>query len=164
MYHWMVYLHVLATFAFLLTHGVSSVVALRLRNQRDPALARAWLELNANSVVVTVFYGSLLMLLVTGVISGFMGDWWGRGWIWLSLVLLIGIIVSMYLIGSRYYSRVRKALGMAWFDGRREHPPGDPAPAEEIEALFANGPAITLAIIGFGGIAVILWLMMFKPF
>ncbi len=164
MYQWLVYIHVLATFAFLLTHGVSSVVALRLRKQRDPAVARAWLELNASGGVVAALYGSLLMLLVSGIISGFLGDWWGRGWIWLSLVLLIGIIVSMFLIGSRHYSRVRQALGMAWFDGRKEHPPGEPAPAEEIEALLAKAPAITLAVIGFGGIAVILWLMMFKPF
>lgn len=164
MYHWLVYIHVLATFAFLLTHGVSSVVALRLRHQRDPALARAWLELYASGGVVAVFYGSLLVLLVSGVISGFMGDWWGRGWIWLSLALLIGIMVAMFFIGSRNYSQVRKALGMAWFDGRKEHPAGEPASVEEIEALLANAPAITLALIGFGGIAVILWLMMFKPF
>ncbi len=164
MYHWLVYLHVLATFAFLLTHGVSSVVALRLRRQRDPAVARAWLELNTSGGMMAALYGSLLVLLVSGIISGFMGDWWGNGWIWLSLVLLIGIIVSMFLIGSRHYSLIRKALGMAWFDGRKAQPPVAPASAEEIEALLAKAPAITLAVIGFGGIAVILWLMMFKPF
>ncbi|HOU41422.1 MAG TPA: hypothetical protein PK829_09150 [Promineifilum sp.] len=164
MYHWMVYIHVLATFAFLLTHGVSSVVALRLRRQRDPAVARAWLQLNASGGFVAVFYGSLLTLLVSGVISGFMGDWWGNGWIWLALALLIGIIVAMFVIGTRHYGRVRRALGMGYFDGRQEQPAGEPAAAEEIDALLANAPAITLAAIGFGGIAVILWLMMFKPF
>lgn len=164
MYHWMVYVHVLAVFAFLLAHGVSSAVALSLRSRRDAPLARAWLELSASNGVMGVLYGSLLTLLTTGVVSAFMGDWWGRGWIWLSLVLLIGIIVAMYLIGSRHYSQVRKALGMAYFDGRKAQPAGDPAPAEEIEALLANAPAITLAVIGFGGIAVILWLMLFKPF
>ena len=115
-------------------------------------------------LIYGVLYGSLLALLVSGIISGFMGDWWGRGWIWLSLVLLIAIIVTMFLIGSRHYSRIRKALGMAWFDGRKEHPAGEQASAEEIGALLAKAPAITLAVIGFGGIAVILWLMMFKPF
>ncbi len=164
MYHGLVYIHVLATFAFLLTHGVSTVVALRLRSQRDPALARAWLELNASGGVLAVFYGSLLTLLVSGVISGFLGDWWGYGWIWLSLALLIGIIVSMFLIGTRHYGRVRQALGMAWFDGRKSQPPGNQSSVEEIEALLAKAPAVTLAVIGFGGIAVILWLMMFKPF
>ena len=87
-----------------------------------------------------------------------------RGWIWLSLLLLIGIIVAMFIIGSKRYSLVRKALGMAWFDGQKGHPAGEPAPVEEIQALLANSPAITLTVIGFGGIAVILWLMMFKPF
>lgn len=164
MYQWLVYIHVLATFAFLLTHGVSSVVALRLRNQRDPAVARAWLELNTSGSVIAVLYGSLLVLLISGIISGFMGNWWGQGWIWLSLLLLIGIIVAMFIIGSKHYSQVRKALGMAWFDGRKEHPAGEPASAEEIEALLTKAPAITLTVIGFGGIAVILWLMMFKPF
>ena len=164
MYPWMVYIHVLATFAFLLAHGVSSVVALRLRRQRDPAVARAWLQLNASGGFVAVFYGSLLTLLVSGVISGFMGDWWGNGWIWLALALLIGIIAAMFVIGTRHYGRVRRALGMAYFDGRQEHPASEPAAAEEIDALLVSAPAITLAAIGFGGIAVILWLMMFKPF
>ena len=164
MYSWLVYIHVLATFAFLLAHGVSSVVALRLRRQRDPALARAWLQLNASGGFVAVFYGSLLLLLITGIISGFMGDWWGQGWIWLSLALLIGIIVGMFFIGTRRYSRLRQALGMPWFDGRKEHPAGEPAPIEEIHALLADSPALALTVIGFGGIAIILWLMMFKPF
>lgn len=164
MYNWMVYLHILATLSFLIVHGVSSVVAWRLKSQRDPATARAWLELNTSGGVIGVFYGSLLVMLISGVVTGFMGDWWGRGWIWLSLAMLIGIIVAMFLIGSRHYSRVRRALGMAWFDGRRSHPPGDPAPAEEVEALLAKAPAVSLAVIGFGGIALILWLMMFKPF
>lgn len=164
MHHWMVYIHVLATFAFVMTHGVSSVVSLRLRSQRNPEMARAWLELNASDRLYGVLYGSLLMLLVSGVISGFTGDWWGRGWIWVSLLLLILIIVAMFMIGSRHYSQLRKALGMPWFDGRKGHPAGDQASAEEIEALLAKSPAFTLTAIGFGGIAIILWLMMFKPF
>jgi hypothetical protein len=164
MYPWMVYLHMLATLAFLIVHGVSSVVAWRLKSRPDPATARAWLELNTSGVVIAVFYGSLLVLLISGVVAGFMGDWWDRGWIWLSLALLIGIIVGMFLIGTRRYSRLRQALGMPWFDGRREHPAGEPAPLEEIHALLAGSPALALTVIGFGGIAVILWLMIFKPF
>lgn len=164
MYSWMVYIHVLATFAFLITHGVSSVVSLRLRHQRDPAQARAWLELYASPGVYKILYGSLLVLLLSGIIGGFMGKWWSYGWIWLSLLLLVGIIAAMFLIGGKYYTRLRKALGMFWFDRGKVQPPVEPAPAEEIEALLANAPAVSMAVIGFGGIAVILWLMMFKPF
>ncbi len=164
MYPWMVYLHVLATLTFLFAHGVTSIVAWRLRSRPDAATARAWLGLYAAGGYVALFYGSLLVLLISGIAAGFMGDWWGRGWIWLSLVLLIGIMVGMYLIGTRRYGRLRQALGMPWFDGRREHPAAEPAPIEEIHALLAASPALALTVIGFGGIAVILWLMMFKPF
>ncbi len=164
MYPWMVYLHVLATLTFLFAHGVTSIVAWRLRGGPDPATARAWLGLYAAGRYVMLFYSSLLVLLGTGVVAGFMGDWWGHGWIWLSLALLIGIIVGMFFIGTRHYGRLRRALGMPWFDGRREHPAGEPAPIEEIQALLAHSPALALTVIGFGGIAVILWLMMFKPF
>lgn len=45
MYPWMVYLHVLATLTFLFAHGVTSIVAWRLRGGPDPATARAWLGL-----------------------------------------------------------------------------------------------------------------------
>jgi hypothetical protein len=53
---------------------------------------------------------------------------------------------------------------MEWFDGRRGHPAELPAPDEEIQAMLVKSPAYALAAIGFGGIAAILWLMMFKPF
>lgn len=165
MYHWMVYLHVLATFTFLLTHGVSSFVALRLRGQRDPALARAWmLVYYDNGLYYAVLYGSLLILLITGIVSAFMGKWWGHGWIWLSLALLIGIIVSMTFFAATHYTKIRKALGLPYMERWKSQPAIDPASQEEIEALLASSPAIILAMIGFGGIAVILWLMMFKPF
>jgi hypothetical protein len=164
MYHWWVYIHVLATLTFLFAHGISSIVAWRLRGRPSPATARAWLELYAVGRYFLLFYSSLLVLLVSGVVAGFMGDWWGHGWIWVSLALLIGIIVSMYILGSTYYGRVRRALGMPYFDGRRTHPAEEPAPVAEIEALLAKSPALALTVIGFGGIALILWLMMFKPF
>jgi multisubunit Na+/H+ antiporter MnhB subunit len=164
MYPWMVYLHILAVAAFLLAHGASSVISLRLRSEPDPDLARAWLQLTASNLVFGALYASLLLLLVTGVIAGLMGHWWRHAWIWLSLFLLIAIVVAMFFIGSRYYSKLRKALGMPYFDGRREQPATDPAPEAEVAALLANSPAISLTVIGFGGIALILWLMMFKPF
>lgn len=164
MYSWLVYLHVLATLTFLFAHGVTSIVAWRLRGAPDPALARAWLELYAAGRYFTLLYGSLVVLLLSGVVAGFMGRWWGEGWIWLSLALLAGIIIGMYALGTNHYSKLRRALGMPWFDGRRAHSPEPPAPAAEIESLLAKSPALALTIIGFGGIALILWLMMFKPF
>lgn len=164
MYPWMVYLHILATFTFMLAHGVSSVVSWRLRSQRNPATVRAWLELYANNGVYAVLYSSLLVLLVTGVVAGFMGNWWGQGWIWASLILLVAMIFAMYALGSSHYNKVRQAVGMAYFDGRKEIPAQEPLPDEEIAALLQRSPTVILTVIGYGGIAVILWLMRFKPF
>lgn len=164
MYPWVVYLHVLATLTFLFAHGVTSIVAWRLRGVPDPATARAWLGLYAAGRYFMLLYGSLLVLLISGVAAGFMGQWWDEGWIWLSLALLIGIIIGMYVMGTNHYSKLRRALGMPWFDGRKGHPASEPASIEEIHALLAGSPALALTVIGFGGIAVILWLMMFKSF
>lgn len=131
MYHWLVYIHVLATFAFLLTHGVSSVVALRLRRQRDPAVARAWLELNTSGSMVAALYGTLLTLC---------SQWHrqrlpGR---------LVGPGLDLALPGPAHrHHRVHvphrfpplqpraSGVGHGLVDGRKEHPPGEPAPAED---------------------------------
>ena len=42
--------------------------------------------------------------------------------------------------------------------------PIEPSSAEEIDALLSQGNPVLLTIVGFGGIVVIAWLMMFKPF
>ena len=162
MYPWIVFLHVIAVFGFLLAHGASASVAFRVRSERNLDRLHALLELSGASQ--GVMYASLGLLLLTGIIAGFMGNWWSRGWIWLSLGLLIAIMVAMYALGSNYYGKVRKATGLEFMDGMKPHPPMEPVGAEEIDALLASGRPMLIAVIGFGGIAVIAWLMMFKPF
>jgi len=162
MYPWLVFLHVIATFGFLLAHGASASVSFRLRSERNLDRLRALIELSAGSY--GVMYASLGLLLLTGIIAAFMGNWWGRGWIWLSLGLLVAIMVAMTTLGSGYYGQVRKAAGLQFMEGTRPHPPLEPASPEVIDALLARGRPMLIAVIGFGGIAVIAWLMMFKPF
>jgi hypothetical protein len=58
-------------------------------------------------------YVSLLVILVSGVAAGFMGDWWGRPWIWISIGLLLAIATAMYLVGTKYYIQVRHAVGQS---------------------------------------------------
>jgi len=162
MYPWLVFLHVIAIFGFLLAHGASASVSFRLRSERNLDRLRALIELSAGSY--GVMYASLGLLLLTGIIAAFMGNWWGRGWIWLSLGLLVAIMVAMTALGSRYYTQVRKAVGVEYMEGMKMQPPLDPASPEVIDALLARGRPMLIAVIGFGGIAVIAWLMMFKPF
>jgi hypothetical protein len=156
------FVHVIGVFAFLMAHGVSAGVAFRLRSERSLERIRALLELSANSY--GVMYLSLLVFLVSGIVGGFAGQWWGKGWIWISLGLLIAIVVAMGWLGSGIYGSARKAVGLPFMENFKPQAPIEPAGAQEIDALLAKGNPVLLAIIGFGGIAVIAWLMMFKPF
>jgi len=163
MYQWLTFLHILGVFGFLLAHGASASVAYALRQERNHERVRALLTLSATSY--PLMYLSLLILLVTGIIVGLMGDWWGRGWIWTSLILLIAIIVAMSVLGSNKLSVLRKALGLPYFERGKTQPAIAPASAQEIDAILAKeGNPHLLTTIGFGGIAVVAWLMMFKPF
>jgi hypothetical protein len=46
---------------------------------------------------------SLLVVIVTGVWMAFAGHWWGRGWIWTSLGVLVILLSAMGFIARRYY-------------------------------------------------------------
>jgi hypothetical protein len=162
MYNWIVYLHLLGIFGFLLAHGASASAAFALRRERNLDKVRALLELSAGSI--GVMYLSLLVLLASGIIAAFMGNWWGRGWIWVSLALLIVILVAMGAMGSRYYGEARKLAGLPYFAGRKVQPPLPAASPDEVFAVLARANPVLLTVIGLGGFAIITWLMRFKPF
>ena len=162
MYQLLALLHIVGVFGFLMAHGISAGVSFALRSERSLERVRALLMLSAASY--PVMYGSLLLLLLVGVVLGFMGNWWGQAWIWLSLILLIAIVVLMSHFGSRIYGGARKLTGLPYMERGKIQPPVEPASAEEINALLDKGNPLLLTIIGFGGIVVIAWLMMAKPF
>lgn len=162
MYGWVVFLHVIGVFGFLMAHGVSAGVSFRLRKERNREHIRLLLDLSASTAAV--FGVSFLLLFITGIIGGFMGNWWSKLWIWVALGLLIAISVVMSALGQRYYHRLRKAVGLPYMEAMKQHPPSEPASDEEIAAIAASGRPMLLAVIGFGGIIIITWLMKFKPF
>jgi hypothetical protein len=155
MYPWVVFLHIAGVFGFLLAHGASVAVLFKIRKERDREKIRTLLELSGASMVG--FYASIIVLLAAGVIAGFLGNWWGMLWIWLSLGLFLAISALMYPLGTRYFRKISDAVTL--------RPSGAPmASDEEIESLLRSARPILIAVIGFGGILVILWLMLFKPF
>src|SRR5262245_16299916 len=110
MYGAIVFLHVAGVFILLLGHGGSANAAFQLKRERNLDRLRALLDLSI--VSYSGMYPGLLLLLRTGTIAGFMGSHWGRGWIWASIILLVALIVFMGTYGSRYYGRVRTAVGL----------------------------------------------------
>jgi hypothetical protein len=162
MYQWIVYLHVIGVFGFLLAHGVSASVSFRLRTERNAERIRALLDLSSNSL--TLMYASLLLLLTSGIVAGFVGNWWGRGWIWAALGLLIVILIAMFFMGTGYYNKVRQAVGLPYFDGRSAHAASEPASGKELARVLDAGNPVLLGALGGGALIVLLWLMIFKPF
>jgi hypothetical protein len=53
---------------------------------------------------------------------------------------------------------------MPYFDGRRGQPAGAPASEADLQAAIAGVRPAEIAATGIIPIALILWLMMFKPF
>jgi hypothetical protein len=162
-YDWWVFLHIAGAFGFLMAHGVSAGIALKLRRERELERIRALLDLSVASV--GALYGSLLVLLAGGIVAGFVGHWWGSGWIWTALGVLVALMVAMYALASTYYNRVREAAGVQNYDQRKKGiDPGPPAPPEELAALLRSARPLVIAGIGFAGLLLILWLMVLKPF
>lgn len=154
-YRWLVFLHVAGAFGFLLAHGTSVAVIFRLRSERDRAKISALTSLSASTIGPT--YVSLGLILAAGVIAGFQGKWWGQGWIWAALAILIVVAGLMFPLGTLYYRKARAAAQVDEF--------GEPEISdEELEILLRSGRPWLLALLGFGSLLVILWLMMFKPF
>jgi hypothetical protein len=165
MYRWLIFTHILAIFGFLLAHGAAAAVSFKLRGEREIERVRALLELSRG--VTTVASVSMLVLLAAGITAGFMGNWWGQYWIWTSLSLFLLIGIAMMVLASRPFNRVRQLVQFGKPSSRAKpelQPSSGAAMDQQLAAMLAATHPVLLTAIGFGGFALILWLMMFKPF
>lgn len=162
LYPWIVFIHIAGAFIFVMSHGVGAWSSFQLDKERDPARVRTLLDLMGASL--TGVYVGLLVLLVGGIWAGIAGSHFGRGWIWTSLVLLIAIAVAMYLMATRYYATLREAVGIRSQQTKKDAPDPVPVGQAELEAILARNPSAPLAAVGFGGLALIVFLMVLKPF
>jgi hypothetical protein len=83
-----------------------------------------------------------------------MGNWWGHGWIWTALILLVLMSVAMGVLASRPLAQARQLLATS----------SSAQVDQQFTTLLAAPNPLALSVIGGVGIAIILWLMMFKPF
>jgi hypothetical protein len=166
-YPWVVFAHVASVFGFLLAHGISTGVLFRLPGERKVERIRALLDLSKRSIVWT--YSFLFLIGVTGFAAAYIGNWWRHLWIWASAALLILISLAMDWIGDPYYDRLRVAVGLEEPKRTKGAPapsgplPDIPASEEELVKLLGSPRRWLLALVGIGGLAAILWLMILKP-
>ncbi|OGO74716.1 MAG: hypothetical protein A3K45_00760 [Chloroflexi bacterium RIFOXYC12_FULL_59_14] len=162
LYQIVVFLHIVFVFGYLLAHGVSAAVAFALKKERDPQRIRAMLDLSAASY--PTMFMSLYAFITFGIIAGFQMNWWKFGWIWVSIVILLLIVFLMMAFGGGLYGEARKAAGTRYNVKGKWFPPEPAKSDEEVYAILAKTNPILLTVIGYGGFAIIAWLMIAKPF
>jgi hypothetical protein len=89
---------------------------------------------------------------------------WDRVYIWLSIVLIVGVFAYMAAFNERHYKQLRRMVGLPYMQGNKDYPAEAPCSPEEVQALLKKTNVIQLAIAGYGVPAIVLWLMIFKPF
>ena len=158
MYEWVLFVHIASILAFMLAHGVYVNAMWAMRGEADPEQMLTFFNIVPPVTMLRVI---LAVVVLSGGVAGFMGDWWGSAWIWISLGLLVVISVLMWLWGGPYFGDLQQAAEAAI--AARGEP--DNTTAQAAYDTVRHGwrvPAVS--VVGLGGTAVILWLMMFKPF
>ncbi len=147
-YTWWKFMHVAGVIAFVMFHGVSMTVALQLRRERDRGRIATMTQLSGSSL--RGMYVALLWLIVFGVIGN-------DGWFWISVGLLVVAIAEMSAVARPYYERVKEAIEV--------RPSGVPRRSdEELDEILRSPIGLWNTVFGIAVLAVIAWLMIFKPF
>lgn len=158
MYQWLLFLHVGSVLAFMLAHGVQVIVTWRMRWQEDPRLIAALFEPLPSMRPLRL---SMVAIFVTGVLLMAELGAWTRWWIWLSIAVLALIWVLMWQWGGAYYGSISQAAEAAV---AAKGNPGEPAALAEFHVVRKSWRVPALTVVGLGGLAAILWLMIFRPF
>jgi hypothetical protein len=153
-YRWWKLAHVLGVLGFVLFHGVSILVAFRLRKERDRARIAELLQFSGSAV--QGMYVSLTVLIAFGVVAGFSGQWWGYWWIWISLALLVLTLAEMMVVARPHYGGIKDAIQL--------RPSGVPRKSdEELDQVLRSRVALFNTVWGIAALVIIAWLMIWKP-
>ncbi len=161
-YPWIVTAHVVGAFLFVFGHGASAFAALRLRGERDPVRIGAMLDVSIASIAAWGI--GWLLLLATGVIATFIAGLWGQIWIWASLIGFIAITIYMGFRAGEWMRGLRRAIGLPPPFSKPDVEPPVPISAEELDQMLRSPRVFEVTAVGGIGLAVIIVLMVLKPF
>jgi len=159
MYQWIVLLHVFLAFLFILVHGVYAAAMLKFRGESDPERSATFFN-----IVPELTLGRWLIALmgITGFLAAFLSTWWKQGWVWTSFAVFLIVSYIMNRYGAGYYTLMADTTRRL-LEARASNTDVDAAQTEFDRARYASHPTI-VSVVGIVGLAVILWLMRFKPF
>ena len=159
---WLVFIHVLSAITFFLAHGAAAAMVFKVRSETDFARIRAMLDLAVSTFKAYML--SFLIMGLTGLTMPFFIHIWNKVWIWLSIVLILFVVVWMGLVNEKQIKHLRKLVGLPYMQGFNEFPAEPPASPEEVATLLKKINPYQWALVGYGIPALVLWLMVFKPF
>jgi len=159
---WLIFLHVLAALTFFLAHGASATMTFKIRKETDFKRIGAMLDLSWSTM--TLMGISFLVMGLTGLILPFLIHIWNRGYIWVSIVLMLFVFIYMAVFNETRYKQLRRLVGLPYMKGNKELPAEPPSTPEEVAALLDKTGVTGLVVVGYIIPAIVLWLMIFKPF
>ena len=159
---WLIFLHVLSALTFYMAHGTSVAMAFKIRKETDFTRMRAMLDLSWSTMILMGV--SFLIMGLTGIIMPFMIHIWNKIWIWASIVLMLFVFIYMAMFNETSYKQLRRLVGLPYMKGGKELPAEPPSSPEEVAALLKKTSVTGLVVIGYVIPAIVLWLMVFKPF
>jgi hypothetical protein len=155
MYQWLVYAHLISVTGFLVAHGASAAMGLRLRRETSPDSIRSLVVLSTLSTRVT--YPFLALVLLTGIAAGFAGRWWGSRWIWSAIAVLVLTVIVMNVLGQQYNPLRGEAR-----ERRHRGPVAEtPDVIRKVASSTRPGPITATGVVA---LLILLWLMILKPF
>ena len=159
---WLIFIHVLSALTFYMAHGTSVAMAFKLRKETDFARIRAMLDLSWSTMIVMGV--SFLVMGLTGIILPFMIHIWNKVWIWASIVLMLFVFIYMAMFNEAHYKKLRKLVGLPYMVGSKQLPAEPASSPGEVSALLNKTSVVGLVVAGYIIPAIVLWLMVFKPF
>jgi len=159
---WLIFIHVLSAITFFLAHGAAATMVFKVRTEKDFPRIQAMLDLS--SAPLNLYIISFLVMGITGLILPFFIHIWNQIWVWLSIILLLFVAVWMGLVGEKQIKPLRRLVGLPYMVGGKQFPAEPPATQKEVAAFIKKINPIQWVLVGYVIPAVILWLMVFKPF
>jgi len=148
----LIFTHLIGALLFVGGHGVSVVMAFLLPKEEDATRVSAYMWMSVVSVYP--MQAGLGLLIASGVALGFLGNWWGRLWIWLALDLLLATMAWMFAMSLPNYHVVRDRLKET----------GSSAWDADARLLVPFRRAVIMMVVGTASLVAIVALMIFKPF
>src|SRR5512138_3345974 len=142
---WLLFFHVLSVLTFFLSHGTSAAMAFKLKRETDFVRIRAMLDLSDSTL--EFMFISFLGILLTGLALVFFTMFWNKGWVWLSIILMIFVFIWMVRMNERAYKDLRKRVGLPYRRGSQEYPAEPPASVEEVTELLQKKNLTSLVLV-----------------